>query len=148
MPGFDMVGNIGGRFCMNLTPMYSLIKAFGLKSLSGVLEDVFGKIPPILDVPRVKLFRWKFIKQGVPTAIRVRLRIWKNLKGMRAFLATSRRRCEKLRTRIAAAVTAPELADLYAGEIEPHAVTAWRMLEVGGCQGGTSLLLTPPSCAR
>ena len=27
MPGFDMVGNIGGRFYMNLTPVYALASA-------------------------------------------------------------------------------------------------------------------------
>ncbi|GAA3230485.1 PEP/pyruvate-binding domain-containing protein [Nonomuraea helvata] len=142
MPGFDMVGNIGGRFYMNLSPMYSVIKALRLKSLSGPMEDVFGKIPPGLDVPRVKLLRWEVVKQGVPTAIRVRLRVRKNLRSMGAFLATARQRCEDLRAAIAATASAPELADLYEREIQPHAVTAWRMLEAGGRQGGTSLLLT------
>ncbi|MFI9550191.1 PEP/pyruvate-binding domain-containing protein [Nonomuraea endophytica] len=141
-PGLDMVGNIGGRFYMNLSPMYSVIKALRLKSLSGTMEDVFGRIPPGLDVPTVKLLRWEVVKQSVPAAIRVRLRVRKNLKGMRPFLATARQRCEELRAAIAATTSAAELAGLYEREIRPHAVTAWRMLEAGGRQGGTSLLLT------
>ncbi|MBB5081750.1 PEP/pyruvate-binding domain-containing protein [Nonomuraea endophytica] len=141
-PGLDMVGNIGGRFYMNLSPMYSVIKALRLKSLSGTMEDVFGRIPPGLDVPTVKLLRWEVVKQSVPTAIRVRLRARKNLKGMRPFLATARQRCEDLRAAIDATTSAAELAELYEREIRPHAVTAWRMLEAGGRQGGTSLLLT------
>ena len=32
MPGFDMVGNIGGRFYMNLTPVYAMAKAVRVKS--------------------------------------------------------------------------------------------------------------------
>ncbi|RBQ11636.1 pyruvate, phosphate dikinase [Spongiactinospora rosea] len=141
-PGFDMAGNIGGRFYMNLTPMYSLIKALRLKSLSGPLEDVFGKIPPGLDVPRLKLLRWEFFRQGVPAAIRVRLRVRRHLKGMRAFLATARGRCEELRATVAACGSAAELTDLYERQIQPYAVTSWRMLEAGGRQGGTALLLT------
>ncbi len=46
MPGFDMVGNIGGRFYMNLTPVYALAKALRVKSWLGALESVFGRIPP------------------------------------------------------------------------------------------------------
>ena len=35
MPGFDMVGNIGGRFYMNLTPVYAMAKALRVKSCSA-----------------------------------------------------------------------------------------------------------------
>ena len=34
-PGFDMVGNIGGRFYMNLTPVYAMAKAVRVKSWSA-----------------------------------------------------------------------------------------------------------------
>ncbi|MEV0238238.1 PEP-utilizing enzyme, partial [Nonomuraea sp. NPDC050786] len=142
MPGFDMVGNIGGRFYMNLSPMYSVASALGVKSVLGALEMVFGKVPPGLDVPKVKVFRWEIIKHAVPTAIRVRRRARTNLKGMRAFLAASRGRCEELRTRVAATGSAAELADLYEREIEPHLITASRMLEAAGRQGGATLLWT------
>jgi rifampicin phosphotransferase len=141
-PGIDLVGNIGGRFYMNLTPIYSMVGALRLKSLLSAIEDVFGKVPPGLDVPKMKLLRWEVIKHGVPAAIRVRRRAYTNLKGMRAFLTTAQQRCEELRTRIAATATKAELAELYVREIEPHLVTASRMLEAAGRQGGVSLLRT------
>ncbi len=142
MPGFDMVGNIGGRFYMNLSPIFTMAEALGMKRRIGAIENVFGKIPPGLDVPKVPVGRWQIIKRAVPTGIRVQLRARANLKGLRPFLATSRRRCEDLRARVAATTTPAGLADLYERDIEPHMITACRMLEAAGRQGGTTLLNT------
>ena len=139
IPGFDMVGNIGGRFYMNLTPVYAIAKALRVKSLLGALESVFGKIPPGLDMPKTAV-RWETVRRAVPTAIGIRLRVRRYLKSMRAFLAASPQRCEELRGRIAATTTGPALAALYESEIEPHLVTSCRMLEAAGKQGGTSLV--------
>ncbi len=148
MPGFDMVGNIGGRFYMNLTPIFTIARAVRVKSWISAIENVFGKIPPGLDVPKAKVFRPGMIVQVVPTAIRIRLRTRRYLKGLRAFLAASPRRCADLRARIAAVDTGPELAALYEREIEPQLVTSSRMLETAGRQGGASLLKTRDTLRR
>jgi rifampicin phosphotransferase len=138
-PGFDLVGNIGGRFYMNLSPIYAPVAALRVKSLLSAIEDIFGKIPPGLDVPKVKVWRWENFKHAVPTAIRVRRQARKNLKGMTAFLATARQRCEELHARVGAIGSAAELAELYRREIEPHLVTACRMLEAANRQSGLTL---------
>jgi pyruvate,water dikinase len=138
-PGFDLVGNIGGRFYMNLSPIYAPVAALRVKSLLSAIEKIFGKIPPGLDVPKMKVFRWENVKHAVPTAIRVRRQARTNLKGMTAFLATARQRCEELRARIAVIESAAELAELYQREIEPHLVTACRMLEAANRQSGLRL---------
>ncbi|SEF74456.1 pyruvate, water dikinase [Nonomuraea solani] len=142
LPGFDLVGNIGGRFYMNLSVTFSIAKALGMQSRLGAVEQVFGKIPPGLDVPMLRVSRWEIIKRVLPMALHIRRRVRDNLKGMRAFLATSRQRCEELRERIAATGTGPELAALWAAEIEPHVVTSCRMLEAAGRQGGVTLVHT------
>lgn len=142
MPDFDLVGNIGGRFYMNLSPIYSMAEALGMRRRLGMIENVFGKIPPGLDVPKVKAPRWQIIKRAVPMAIGVRRRARTNLTGMRGFLATSQLRCEELHARIAATGSGPELANLYEREIEPHLVTSCRMLEAAGRQGGSALIRT------
>ncbi|MEN3610894.1 PEP/pyruvate-binding domain-containing protein [Plantactinospora sp. ZYX-F-223] len=141
-PGVDLVGNIGGRCYMNLSPVYSVAAVFRAKRWLDAVEDVFGRIPPGLDVPKVKLLRWKAVKSGVRMAIRARRNVRRNVKGLRAFLATARQRCEDLHPRIAAARSGPELADLYQREIEPHLVTASRMLEAANRQGGRILVFT------
>ncbi|MEO3868493.1 PEP/pyruvate-binding domain-containing protein [Nonomuraea sp. B12E4] len=148
LPGFDLVGNIGGRFYMNLSVTYSIARALGMQSRLGAVEQLFGKIPPGLDVPMVPISRWGIIRQVLPMAVRLRRRVRENLKGMRAFLATSRRRCEELRARIAATGSAAELADLWAREIEPHVVTSSRMLEAAGRQGGATLVYTRDKLRR
>ncbi|GAA3532539.1 hypothetical protein GCM10022419_009500 [Nonomuraea rosea] len=142
LPGFDLVGNIGGRFYMNLSIVYSMVQALGMQSRLGAVEQVFGKLPPGLDVPRLKVSRWEIIKRVLPMAVRIRRRVRVNLKGMPAFLATSRQRCEDLRARIAATGSGPELAELWVREIEPHLVTSCRMLEAAGRQGGSTLVYT------
>ena len=142
MPGFDMVGNIGGRFYMNLSPILAITTALRVQSLRSGVEDVFGKVPPGLDIPKVNIFRLEILKEAIPTAIRVRLRARANGKGLSAFLTSSPRRCDDLRSRIGATGSALALADLYDAEIRPHLVTACRMLEAAGRQGGSSLLFT------
>lgn len=138
-PGFDLVGNIGGRFYLNLSPIYSPVAALHLKSLLRAIERIFGRIPAGVDVPTVRLFSWKAITQAVPAAIRVRRQARTNLKDMTAFLATAQQRCEELRAQVAATGSGPDLADLYQHQVEPILVTACRMLEAANRQGGMRL---------
>ncbi|WP_336204506.1 PEP/pyruvate-binding domain-containing protein [Nonomuraea sp. LPB2021202275-12-8] len=142
LPGFDLVGNIGGRFYMNLSVTISIARALGMQNKLGAIEQVFGKVPGGLDVPMVAVSRWDIVKRVLPMAVRIRRRVRDNLKGMRAFLAASPGQCEELRARIAATAAGPELAELWAREIEPHVVTSWRMLEAAGRQGGSTLVFT------
>ncbi|MEO3802482.1 PEP/pyruvate-binding domain-containing protein [Nonomuraea sp. B1E8] len=142
LPGFDLVGNIGGRFYMNLSVVHSIATALGMKSRLSAVEQVFGKVPPGLDVPLLKVSRWEILKRVLPMAVRIRRRVRTNLKGMHAFLATSQQRCEDLRERIAATGSAAELAALWDTEIREHTVTACSMLEAAGRQGGTTLVFT------
>ncbi|NUR87953.1 MAG: pyruvate, phosphate dikinase [Nonomuraea sp.] len=142
MPGFDLVGNIGGRFYMNLSVVVSIAKALGMQSRLSATEQVFGKLPPGLDVPLLDVSRWQIIKQTLPMAVGLQKRVRANLKQMRPFLATARQRCEDLRARIDDTGDPAALADLYEREIEPHLVTACRMLEAAGRQGGATLVWT------
>lgn len=142
LPGFDLVGNIGGRFYMNLSVTVSVARALGMGSRLSAVEQVFGKIPPGLDVPMVRVSRWKIIKAVLPMALRIRKRVAANLKGMPGFLATARRRNEELRARIDAVESPAELARLWERELLPYFVTACRMLEAAGRQGGATLVWT------
>ncbi|MBB3731701.1 PEP/pyruvate-binding domain-containing protein [Nonomuraea dietziae] len=142
LPGFDLVGNIGGRFYMNLGVTVSVARALGMGSRLSAVEQVFGKIPPGLNVPMVRVSRWKIIKAVLPMALRIRKRVAANLKDMQGFLATARRRNEELRARIEAVESPAELARLWERELLPYFVTACRMLEAAGRQGGATLVWT------
>ncbi|MEV4802077.1 PEP/pyruvate-binding domain-containing protein [Nonomuraea sp. NPDC049421] len=142
LPGFHLVGNIGGRFYMNLSVVHAVAAAIGVKSLLGAVEQVFGKLPPGLEVPLVGLSRWQIVRRVLPVAVGIRLRVRRNLRRMPEFLAASPARCEELRGRVAAAATPAELAELWERELRPHAVTAFQMLEAAGRQGGATLVMT------
>lgn len=142
IPGFDLVGNIGGRFYMNLSIAFSVARAFGLRSRRSALEQVFGRVPAGLDVPMLDASRWELLRRVLPVAVQVRRRVRRNLRGMRAFLAASPQRAGELRARIAAISDPAELAGLADREILPYLVTACRTLEAAGRQGGATLVLT------
>ncbi|MFI7421122.1 PEP/pyruvate-binding domain-containing protein [Nonomuraea sp. NPDC049684] len=142
LPGFDLVGNIGGRFYMNLSVVHSIAAALGMRRRLGAVEQVFGRLPAGLEVPLVRLSRWEIVRRVLPLAVDIQRRVRRNVKDLPAFLATSRQRCEELRARVAATTGGPELAGLWTSDIEPHLVTASRMLEAAGRQGGATLVWT------
>jgi pyruvate,water dikinase len=142
LPGFDLVGNIGGRFYMNLSIVHSIAAALGMRSRLGVIDQVFGKTPPGLEVPLVPVPRWRLIRTVVPMAIRIRRRVARHLAHMPEFLTGSPRKCEELRERVAATGSGAELAGLWEREIGPHLVTSSQMLEAAGRQGGAALVYT------
>ncbi|MEU7983888.1 PEP/pyruvate-binding domain-containing protein [Streptosporangium canum] len=142
MPGFDLVGNIGGRFYMNLSIVISMARALGMQSRLGAIEQVFGKLPPGLDVPLLPTSRLRIVKDVLPLAFTLHKRVAANLKKMPGFLATAQPRCTALRERAAAATTTGELAGLWEKELLPYFVEACQALEAAGRQGGSSLVWT------
>ncbi|MDP9861492.1 MULTISPECIES: PEP/pyruvate-binding domain-containing protein [Streptosporangium] len=142
LPGFDLVGNIGGRFYMNLSVVFSMARALGMQGRISATEQVFGKLPPGLDVPLLPTSRRRIIKAVLPLALTLRRRVAAGLERMPGFLATAQRRCTELRERAATAATAGELAELWEQELLPYFVESCRMLEAAGRQGGSSLVWT------
>ncbi|MEU8378847.1 PEP/pyruvate-binding domain-containing protein [Streptosporangium sp. NPDC048865] len=142
LPGFTMVGNIGGRFYMNLSVVFSVGHALGMRRRLGAVEQVFGRLPHGLDVPLLPASRWQIIRSVLPIAFTLRRRIAVNTRRMPGFLATARRRCEDLRERIAATATTAELAGLWEAELLPYFVEACQTLEAAGRQGGNILVMT------
>ncbi|MEV4382234.1 PEP/pyruvate-binding domain-containing protein [Streptosporangium sp. NPDC049644] len=142
MPGFNVVGNIGGRFYMNLSIAFSVAHAMGMRSRLGAIEQVFGRLPPGLDVPLLPTSRWRIVKGVLPLAFTLRRRVAVNTGRMRPFLATARERCTALRERIAAAATTDELARLWEAELLPYFVESCQVLEAAGRQGGNALVMT------
>ncbi|MEU9830161.1 PEP/pyruvate-binding domain-containing protein [Streptosporangium sp. NPDC048047] len=142
LPGFDLVGNIGGRFYMNLSVMYSIAAALGMKGRLGATEQVFGRLPAGLDVPPLPASRWEIIRAVLPLAFTLRRRVRVNLARMPAFLATARERNARLRGRIAGTTSPGELAALWEAELLPYLTEACRVLEAAGRQGGATLVMT------
>ncbi|WP_030916490.1 PEP/pyruvate-binding domain-containing protein [Streptosporangium amethystogenes] len=142
MPGFSVVGNIGGRFYMNLSLAFSVARAMGMGSRLGAIEQVFGKLPPGLEVPLLPASRWQIVKGVLPPAFALLRRVTVNTKRMRPFLATAQERCTALRERTAATATTDELVRLWEAELLPYFVESCQVLEAAGRQGGNALVMT------
>jgi phosphohistidine swiveling domain-containing protein len=139
---FPMIGNIGGRFYMNLSVMASLAAAFGLKGrFREANEQVFGRLPVDVPIPPLPMSRWRMIRATLPVALRMRRRVRANLPHVAAFVAGSPARCDALRAQIGSTGDAAELLALWRSAVEPHFHRACDMLEAATRQDGTALLM-------
>ena len=75
--GHRLIGNIGGRFYMNLSVLATLAAAFGLshKRFAEANEQAFGRLPAGLEIPLVPVSRWRVLRTMLPIALRLRRRV-------------------------------------------------------------------------
>jgi rifampicin phosphotransferase len=143
LPGCPMVGNIGGRFYMNLSLMATLAAAFGARRrFEAANVEVFGRLPPGLDIPLVPVSRWRVIRELIPVGVRIMSRVRAHQNKIGAFVSESPARCEALRARIQAAETPDQLLQVWRTELDPLFRTACYMLQAAGRQGGAALVMT------
>ncbi len=143
VPGLRSYGNIGGRFYLNLSMSATLAGAFGVnrKRYASLTRDVFGALPPGLDIPPAPVSRLRILRLLIPVAIGVVRRVRANKRQLPAFLATVPGRCDALRERIARVGDPAELAALWHTDVEPLLRRTSRMLEAAGRQDGGALVL-------
>jgi rifampicin phosphotransferase len=140
--GVPPVGNIGGRPYMNLSLAFSLGVAFGVgrRRFLQVSEEVFGRIPDDLEIPRVPFSRWRLLRRLAPGAVRLRLRVRANERRLPAFLAAAAARCQAIETRVETAAGASELAALWHAELWPFYRECCHMLEAAARRDGNALV--------
>lgn len=136
------IGNIGGRWYMNLSVTFSMAAAFGMgrERFTAVNEEAFGRIPDDLEIPMLPISRWRLLRKLLPLAVRLRLRVRANQKKLPAFFATAPARCEALRTRIQATSRASDLIALWHAELRPFFRECGEMLEAGARRDGNALV--------
>ncbi|PTL83926.1 PEP/pyruvate-binding domain-containing protein [Vitiosangium sp. GDMCC 1.1324] len=136
--GFQPVGNIGGRFYMNLSVTSTLGAAFGIsrKRLVETSEEAFGKIPDDLEIPLLPVSRWSVLRELLPGVLRLKSRLRTNQKRFPEFIATAPARCDALLTRIQVTSRAADLIALWRAELAPFFVDCCRMLEAGARREG------------
>ncbi|MFY0570986.1 PEP/pyruvate-binding domain-containing protein [Archangium lansingense] len=130
--GYQPIGNIGGRFYMNLSLTSTIGAAFGFsrKRLAESSQEAFGKLPDELEIPLIPLSRWSVLRALLPAVLRLKSRLRANEKRVPAFLETAPARCEALRARVQATSSAAELGQLWKAELEPFFHECCHMLEV------------------
>jgi pyruvate,water dikinase len=136
--GYQPIGNIGGRFYMNLSLTATLATAFGLsqKRFATANEAAFGKLPVEMEIPTFPVSRWSVMRELLPGVFRLKRRVRDNLKRLPAFVASAPARCDALLARIQATSSAEELSSLWRADLLPFFLECCRMLEAGARSGG------------
>jgi pyruvate,water dikinase len=82
VPGYPLIGVIGGRPYINMSLLISFGHALGIdeRTMRKRSEDLWGRIPDEVNVPLLPLSRWQLLRLILPTLLRVRkaLRVNKN----------------------------------------------------------------------
>lgn len=138
--GHPMYGNIGGRFYMNLSVMFGMAAAIGMKNKNeAAVEQVFGRLPAGIEMPIPKMSWWRLLKELVPYAFRAKKRLRVNQKELPAFLQTAAKNAEDLRAAIGKSPNAMELVALWNQQVEPFFSKACQMLQAAAKQDGSAL---------
>jgi rifampicin phosphotransferase len=149
VPGYRGYGRIGGRFYANVSMSMSLQALVGIsrRRFVALFAPVLGRLPPIEEIPRARLPRWKASRLMVPATFASLRRINASEKRLPQFLADAPRRCDQLRAEIGQTDDAAALADLWPAKVRPLLVAAADMLTSAGSAGGTTLVSVPGKLA-
>jgi pyruvate,water dikinase len=145
LPGYRGWGRIGGRFYANVSMSISLEAMAGIspRRFAALFGPVLGKLPPVAEIPRPRLPRWKVIRLMVPAAVTLLRRVRASHKRMPEFLADAPGRCERLRAEIEQTTDATVLASLWPERVRPLVEEACDMLSAAVAAHGTTLLSVP-----
>ena len=102
VPGYPLIGVIGGRPYINMSLLLSFGRALGIdeRTMRKRSEDLWGRIPDGVDVPTIPLSRGQLLRLMLPTLLRVRKALRVSKGEIRAFIATCPRWCDTMRERI------------------------------------------------
>ncbi len=149
LPGYRGYGRIGGRLYTNVSMSISLEALAGIspRRFAALLGPVLGKLPPVEEIPRPRLPRWKAIRLMVPAAVAMLRRVRASQKRLPEFLAGVPGRCERLRAEIEQAADVTVLASLWPEKVRPLLEEACDMLAAAATHG-TTLLSSPGRLAK
>ncbi len=127
---YRIMGNIAGRFYINLSLLLSLAAVFGVKRQTALErnENFFGRVPDDVEIPLIPLSRWQVIAKLIPEVASLLWTIRRYQQQFPAFLEESPARCGRLHAQIKATSSTQDLARLWRTEIEPFFRDALRML--------------------
>ncbi|MDX1436136.1 MAG: PEP/pyruvate-binding domain-containing protein [Anaerolineales bacterium] len=134
LPGdAPMMGNIAGRFYMNLSLFASLMTALGFsrERMNRESEEFFGNLPDDIDIPLIPFSRLALLRTFLPIAIRAAIRRRRNLRRLNEFTEALPTETAALRQAIEDCQTPAALADLWVDQLEPLLRPAYQMLQAG-----------------
>ncbi len=130
LDNYRIMGNIAGRFYINLSLLLSLAVVFGIKRQTALErnENFFGRVPDDIEIPVIPLSRWRVISKLIPEIASLLWTIRRYQQQFPTFLEQSPARCERLHAQIKATSSTQDLVRLWQTEIEPFFRDALRML--------------------
>jgi pyruvate,water dikinase len=134
MPGgHPFMGNVAGRFYMNIGLGASFFKVLGFsrERLNYEMEEFFGHLPEGIEIPLVPISRWTLLKTLIPLLPRLRQRVAQNRRRLPDFVAAFPAQSEAVRQRIRAAGTPAELLRVWNDDLGPLFRAACQMLQAG-----------------
>jgi pyruvate,water dikinase len=142
LPGYDSVGNIGGRPYLNISLFASLFHALG-RSQQDLLDSQAGtlymKLPQDMKIPLIPLSK-RYLLSALPKIIQTRFKEWKGVKELPAYLGSNPAWFREMRMRIQRIEVKAELHALWEGEIWPH-VSAGLWNVMGSVNSSTSFTM-------
>ena len=130
-PAHDTVGNIGGRPYLNISLFASVSHALG-QSRQALLETLEGTLymhlPEGIEIPIFPIAKGA-LPAIVLAFVRTRIREWRGVKNLPAYLASNPARCSRLRQRIQETAGKDELLTLWQEEVYPHVTgSVWHVM--------------------
>ena len=149
VPGYRGYGRIGGRFYVNVSMSMALEALIGIspRRFVALFGPVLGRLPPLGEIPRARLPRWKASRLTPPATFALLRRVNANAKRMPRFLADAPGRCDRLRAEIEQTGDAAALAGLWPAKVRPLLVEAADMLAAAASGDGTTLVSAPGKLA-
>jgi rifampicin phosphotransferase len=149
VPGYRGYGRIGGRFYANVSMSISLEAMVGIspRRFAALFGPVLGKLPPVKEIPRPRLPRWKATRLMVPATVAMIRRVNASQKRLPEFLAGAPSRCDQLRADIEQTTHAATLPRLWQERVGPLVEEACDMLSAVAAHG-TALLTIPGKLAK
>ncbi len=149
LPGYRGYGRIGGRCYANVSMSMALEALVGIspRRFVAIIGPILGTFPPVEEIPRPRLPRWKATRLMLPATIAMARRVNASQKRMPEFLAAAPDRCDRLRAEIEQTADAATLARLWPDKVRPLVEEAADMLAAAGARG-TTLLAAPGKLAE
>ena len=119
--GMKAVGNIGGRFYMNFSMVYAMMRAFGQsrdKALEYVEMTTGFKIRGV-TLPKVPVSRWNIIKSMLPIQRELLPLQTRLMKRFDEIISNNPTRCHELRQKITTVTDRATLIKLWHEEVFP-----------------------------
>jgi phosphohistidine swiveling domain-containing protein len=123
LPGYQLSGNVCGRYYANVSFSLSMLMAVG-KSRDAALEqmgDLLGNVPTELEIPTVPVSRWALLR-ALPNMIKLGLKEKSGAKKIPGFLASNAVHCQGLRRQIRETDNQAALAGFWDQKIAPELV--------------------------